>query len=61
MYLGAEGAFEHVAVRDNAISLDEKTAAARKLFTVRVEGFNRDRGRLNAADEFRKNILRLDF
>jgi hypothetical protein len=62
MNFGAMRAFEHVAIRNDAIVLDEEPTAARKFFALRVESFDGNCGRFDTADEFRKNILRcLDF
>ena len=52
-------AFEDVTVSDDAIGLDEETAAARKFLAPRVESLDRDCGRFNATNEFGKKILRL--
>src|SRR6266404_1152308 len=58
MDLSAVGAFNHVPVCYDPIDVDEKAAAARKLFAVSVKGFNCYRGRFDPADQFGKLILR---
>src|SRR5260221_3456614 len=58
MDLSAIGAFNHVPVCYDPIDVDEKAAAARKLFAACVEGFNCYRGRFDPADQFGKLILR---
>ena len=50
--------FDYVTVGYDAIAVDEEPAAAREFLAARVKRFDRDGGRFNAADEFRKNILR---
>ena len=57
MNFGSDSSFNDVAISDNAISVDKKTAAARTLFTARIEGFNRHRGGLNATNEFGEEVL----
>src|SRR5437899_2145038 len=59
MNFRAIGAFDHVAIGDDAIYADEEATAARKFFSARVEGFDGHRGRLDAPNQVRKLILRV--
>src|SRR5713226_4697461 len=54
---GAIRSLDHVAIGDDSIEVDEKAAAARKLFAARIERFNRHRGRLDATHEIGKLFL----
>ena len=58
MNFSAIGVVDDVAVGDDAISIDEEAAAARELLAARIEGFDGDGGGLDAANEFRKQVLR---
>jgi hypothetical protein len=53
----SHGTFDNVAVSDDAIGVDKKTATSRALFAASIEGFNRNRGGLNATDEFGEEVL----
>ena len=57
----AESAFNHVTIRNDAVPVDEETAAAREFLALRIEGLNRDGGGFDAPDEIGKFILRAAF
>lgn len=54
MYLNTARTFDNVAVRDDAVSGDEKSAAARDRIAFAVKCFDRNRRRFDAADQFRQ-------
>ena len=58
MNFGAVRIVDDVAIGDDAIGINEETAAAREFFTARIEGFDRDRGRFDAANELGQQVLR---
>ena len=55
------GALDYVAISHDAIYVDEKTAAARKLFSAHVECFDGDCGRFDSPHQIGKLILRVGF
>lgn len=57
MNLRTISVFDDVAVCDYAIHIDEKAAAAGKLYAARVKGCNRYGGRLYATDQVGKQVL----
>ncbi|HXM35372.1 MAG TPA: hypothetical protein VN920_09315, partial [Pyrinomonadaceae bacterium] len=50
--------FYHVAVGDDSIRINKKTAAPREGFALAVKSFNGDRGRLDTPHEFGQSVLR---
>ena len=58
MDFGAKCAFDHVTVSNDAILVDEETAAARQLLASRIESLDGDRRRLYATNEIGK-VIRL--
>ena len=60
MDFGAIGPVDNVPVRDDAISVDEESTAARKFLATSVEGFDGHRRRFNAPDEIGELILSIN-
>src|SRR5688500_15467405 len=61
MNFGPLSAVDQMPVGDDAIVVDEESAAARKFFAARVECLNGHRGRLDATHQFRQLVLRPEF
>src|ERR1043166_5756679 len=57
VHFGTIGAIDHVTIRDDAVLVDEETAAAGEFFAARVEGFDCDRRRLDATNEVWEIVL----
>ena len=58
MNFGPVSAVDHMAIGNDAIIVDEESAAARKFFAARVEGLDGHGGRLDATHQFRQLVLR---
>jgi hypothetical protein len=57
VHFGTIGGFDHMPICDNAIRIDEESAAPCQFLTTRIESLDCYCGRFDAAHQFREEFL----